>query len=96
MSYHERGLAYESFGDDHQRDALADYTMASDMFPRFVFALERRGDIATKLNRVQDAIIAQRQLIIIFPHRLDVLIALGSNYLKLGRADEALAVWDRR
>lgn len=93
--YYERGVAYEAFGDDHQSDALADYTNATRLYPDFVYALERQTNLAQKLGLLREAVIAERQLVKIFPHRLDVLLSLGSDYLSLGRVDEAITTWKR-
>lgn len=89
--YYLRGKAYEAYETDHLLDALADFRKAAELFPNYYNGNAALSAMAHRLGLLDEAIIAQRQILRIFPHSTSVLFDLGRDYVEVGRTREAIA-----
>jgi putative inorganic carbon (HCO3(-)) transporter len=88
--YYLRGQHLESYGEDRLLEALDNYREATMLFPLYWNGNAAMSELAHDLGKFDEAIIAERQMMKIFPHSAVVALNLGRHYITVGRLDEAV------
>ncbi len=89
VSYVARGVAMLQTDPEA---ALADFTKAEEMCPRFAFALHNQAYVlAVKLNKPEEAISALERLISFYPDNANALNYRALLLARTGKIDESIA-----
>lgn len=90
-----RAETYARYGDDHVIDAFNDFKRAVELYPLYARALAGVADMGHMLGRQDEAIVAERRLLVIDPNKEDTLASLAEDYFAARRWSEAIATWKK-
>ncbi|MBV9013571.1 MAG: tetratricopeptide repeat protein [Pseudonocardiales bacterium] len=88
IAYRERGRIYRELG--RYDEALADFTQAIDLDPKYSWAIASRGVTYLQMDRYEEALTDLTQAIDLNPKYSWAITNRGETYLQMDRYEEAL------